>query len=173
MQILVVLNLFLWLILCIFSWKSQNNVDHCCTLNADAIEFPISCLFSASQHHDWGFLSFLQKQQKHRICAMVFPNCGWVTIFLATPSLRSWWSQWVINHSWQLVTGSSWWRWWSDTFVCNLRKVKTAFICQLWGFVGEISLQSHRYVEWLLYNVQGTSGQSRFFLQFYFFKVPS
>ncbi len=118
------------------------------------------------------FCHFCKSNRNTEFVHMFSPNFGWVTIFWATPTFRSWWKS-VGIHSWQLVTGSSWWRWWSDTFVHNLHKVKTALICQLWGVVEEISLQSHRYVEWLLYNGQGTSGQPRFFLHFYFFQVPS
>jgi hypothetical protein len=47
-----------------------------------------------------------------RFCIMVCWNFEELIIYLSTPIISSWWSQWVIMgacHSYL------WWRWWSDT----------------------------------------------------------
>jgi hypothetical protein len=46
-----------------------------------------------------------------RFCTVFCPNFGLVIIYLSTPTVRSWWNQWlsiVACHS------NSWWRWWSE-----------------------------------------------------------
>ncbi len=86
-----------------------------------------------------------------RFCTVLCPNFGLVVIiYLSTPTVKSWWNQWlsiVACHS------NSWWRWWCDglkaTVTLTRLQVTTALIVIYFPIVVvEISVQFLRYL-WL------------------------
>ncbi len=98
----------------------------------------------------------------HRFCVMVCADFGLIIMYSFTPTVRSWWSQWVIMAACHCYL---WWRWWSDTlWVVLIRLWPHSLLCYL-QIVVEISLQFDRYTcncpYWILLVMQGISVRVR------------
>jgi hypothetical protein len=102
------------------------------------------CLSSASQHCDQVFMCF-QKFKRNlggRFCIVFAPDLVWSITYLSTPTVMSWWSQWVVmavHHCY------SWWRGWSDTLWVTLIRLRLQSLSCYLQVVVKISAQFHRY----------------------------
>jgi hypothetical protein len=79
----------------------------------------------------------------HSFYIRVCPDFGLIFIYLSTPTMRSWWSPWVVMaaHYCYSKRVTVW------HFVCNSHKVMTALFVNCLPFVVvDISLQFHRYL---------------------------
>jgi hypothetical protein len=97
-----------------------------------------------------------------RFCVMVCSDFGLIIMYSFTPTVRSWWSQWVVMAACHCYL---WWRWWSDTlWVVLIRLWPHSLLCCL-QIVVEISLQFDRYAcncpYWILLVMQGISVRVR------------
>jgi hypothetical protein len=87
----------------------------CCSLTEDTIDlFDWLHLLSATQYHDWVFPLLPEMWQNLR--RQMFVQCfTWnfrqIIMFLSTPSVRSWWSQWEVMAA---CCCCSWRRCWSN-----------------------------------------------------------
>jgi hypothetical protein len=87
----------------------------CCSLTEDSIDlFDWLHLLSATQYHDWVFplLPEMWQNLRRQMFVQCFTWNFWqIIMFLSTPSVRSWWSQWEVMAA---CCCCSWWRCWSN-----------------------------------------------------------
>ncbi len=77
---------------------------------------------------------------------MVCPDFGQIIMYLSTPTVRSWWIQWVVMEQLGIAICDERW-WWSISFSETLRRLFLhSLSCDLQLLVVEISLQFHRYM---------------------------
>jgi len=57
----------------------------------------------------------------HIFCMMICPDLGLIIIYLSTPTVTSWWRQWVVMAA---CCCYLWWRWSSDTLWGTLIRLR-------------------------------------------------
>ncbi len=86
----------------------------------------------------WTYFTF------HRFFRMLCLNFGWTIRYLSTPTIGSWWNQWVVKADHHCYL---WWKCWSNSLWPTLTRLQLHLLSRhLWS-VAQISLQ---YLRWML-----------------------
>ncbi len=139
-------------------WNEVYPTQAGCSLNEDFVDFSLSAMSLECWPISWLSHCCFQKCGSNsgcRFCMLVLSR-----LFLSTPTVGGWWSQW-----WVMAAGycDPWWRWWSNSlWVTPTRLWLHLFLlCLFWfswnqheGYLDSVlvdsPLQSHRYGRMIL-----------------------
>jgi hypothetical protein len=90
------------------------------------------------------FASRNVRDSEHIFCMMICPDLGLIIIYLSTPTVTSWWRQWVVMAA---CCCYLWWRWWSDTLWGTLVRLRLhSLLGYLQIVIEESFMQVHGYL---------------------------